>query len=89
MTRLQSIIQAWQALSPEERLRRQWAQIPHSVAISMAFAGEPVDLAELEAEHARHPVPLGALKREESICATHFESQAPLVLIEWTKNREN
>ena len=67
MTKLQAIIQAWQALPPEEQLRRQWAEIPHSVAISMAFEGEPVDQAILEAEHARHPLPLDSLKRREAI----------------------
>ena len=67
LTRLEQVIADWRALSPEERLRREWAQIPRSVALSMAFAGEPVDIAVLEAEHAKHPVPYDSLKRPEAI----------------------
>ena len=32
-------IRRWRALSPEERLRREWEQIPENVAQSMAFEG--------------------------------------------------
>ena len=67
LTQLQQVIVDWRSLSPEERLRRQWARIPQSVAMSMAFAGEPVDIALLESEHAKHPVPYDSLKKEE-IC---------------------
>jgi len=50
-------IAQWRALPEEEKLRRRWASIPRRVAASFAFAGEPVDLAMLEAEHARQPIP--------------------------------
>lgn len=62
MTPLQIVIQNWRALSPEEQLRRRWARIPRNAAISMAFEGEPVELAILQAAHARHPLPLDTLK---------------------------
>ncbi len=67
LTQLQQVIVNWRSLSPEERLRRQWARIPRNVAISMAFAGEPVDIAVLEAVHAKRPVPYDSLKREEKL----------------------
>lgn len=47
----------WRALPDEEKHRRRWESIPRSVARSFAIAGEPVDLALLEAEHARQPMP--------------------------------
>lgn len=50
-------IRQWRALPEEEKQRRRWASIPRHVARSFAFEGEPVDLAMLEAEHARHPMP--------------------------------
>jgi len=53
-------IARWRSLSPQERQRRRWAGIPRHVAQSMAFAGEPVSLEMLEAEHARHPMPQAA-----------------------------
>lgn len=57
-TTWQEAIRQWRALPGEEKLRRSWASIPHSVTQSMAFAGEPVDLAMPEAAHARRPMPL-------------------------------
>lgn len=50
-------IKLWRALPEEEKARRRWARIPRSVAASMAFSGQPVSLAELEAEHAQLPMP--------------------------------
>lgn len=46
-------LERWRALPEEERLRRRWRSIPRSVADSMAFEGEPVDLAWLEERHRR------------------------------------
>jgi hypothetical protein len=50
-------IRLWRALPEEEKARRRWARIPLNVAQSMAFEGEPVDLAVLEAQHALRPMP--------------------------------
>jgi hypothetical protein len=50
-------IRDWRALPEEEKHRLRWESIPRNVARSFAFAGEPVDLALLEAEHARTPMP--------------------------------
>lgn len=50
-------IRQWRALPAEEKQRRRWESIPRSVARSFAFAGEPVDVAMLEAVHARYPMP--------------------------------
>jgi hypothetical protein len=47
----------WRQLPEAERTRIRWQRIPLNVAQSMAFAGEPVSLETLEAEHARHPMP--------------------------------
>jgi len=52
----------WRKLSAEEKARRRWQRIPRNVAQSMAFEGEPVSLALLEAEHARHPMPSATSK---------------------------
>jgi hypothetical protein len=49
-------IHQWRALPEAEKHRRRWKNIPRSVAESMAFEQEPVDLAMLEAEHARRPM---------------------------------
>lgn len=46
-------IERWRALRPEEQARIRRSRIPLNVAESMAFEGEPVDLAALEAELAR------------------------------------
>lgn len=50
-------IRQWRALPEEEKQRVRRQNLPGKVARSFAFAGEPVDLAMLEAEHARHPMP--------------------------------
>jgi len=44
-------MQTWQALPPERRQAQAWAQVPASVAASMAFEGEPVDQEHLEELH--------------------------------------
>jgi len=46
-------LQRWRALPRAERQRRRWQRIPRHVAASMAFEGEPVDLAWLEELHRR------------------------------------
>jgi hypothetical protein len=49
----QANIARWQKLKPAERKARRWANVPHQVAASMAFEGEPVDLEWLKALHSR------------------------------------
>lgn len=44
-------MQAWQALPPEVRRAQAWAQIPASVAASMALEGEPIPLDWIKALH--------------------------------------
>jgi len=56
----QQRVLAWRALPEEEKRRIRWKRIPRNVAQSMAFEGEPVDLAWLEEQHARVPMPHGA-----------------------------
>ncbi len=51
------IIENWRKLSSAEKARRRWESIPQRVARSMAFAGEPVSLEILEAEHALRTMP--------------------------------
>lgn len=46
-------IENWRKLTPRERRQRQLASLPHKVARSMAFEGEPVDEHMLEAELER------------------------------------
>lgn len=46
-------IKHWRSLSPAEQRRRALANLPLKVARSMAFEGEPVDQAMLEAELER------------------------------------
>ncbi|MFN0314854.1 MAG: hypothetical protein ACKVQA_07445 [Burkholderiales bacterium] len=46
-------IEHWRNLPPEERSRIRRDRIPLNVAESMAFEGEPVELAALQAELAR------------------------------------
>jgi hypothetical protein len=46
-------IKHWRRLPPEEQRRRALANLPRKVARSMAFEGEPVDQAMLEAELRR------------------------------------
>jgi len=50
-------IERWRKLPEAEKQAIRWKMIPRSVAASMAFAGQPVDLAMLEEEHARVPMP--------------------------------
>ena len=50
-------MQAWQALPPETRREQAWAQVPASVAASMAFEGEPVNQSWLEELHRRIATP--------------------------------
>ena len=47
----------WRALTPEEQRRIRRAQIPRKVARSMAFAGEPVTEAWVEALRQRLNTP--------------------------------
>ena len=53
-------ITRWRALPEEERLRRRWNAIPSQVADSMAFEGEPVDLAWLKTLHQTVVPPVGS-----------------------------
>lgn len=46
-------IRQWRALLEEEQRRRRRENLPRKVPRSMAFEGEPVDQAMLEAELAR------------------------------------
>ena len=46
-------IERWRKLSPEQKRAIRLRRIPQKVANSMAFEGEPVDLAMLERELAR------------------------------------
>lgn len=46
-------IERWRTLPREERARIRRSRIPLNVAESMAFEGEPVELAALQAELAR------------------------------------
>jgi hypothetical protein len=55
-------IERWRALSWEEQTRIRRSRIPTNVAESMAFEGEPVDLAVLEAELTRLDTPLDTSK---------------------------
>lgn len=56
------VIARWRKLPEAEKHAIRWKMIPRSVAASMAFEGETVDLAMLEAEHARRPMPPAILK---------------------------
>jgi hypothetical protein len=49
----QAKIAEWRRLPPAERRARRWSGVPRQVAASMAFEGEPVDLAWLKTLHAR------------------------------------
>jgi hypothetical protein len=46
-------ISEWRKLKPAERKARRWAEVPHQVAASMAFEGEPVELEWLKTLHLR------------------------------------
>lgn len=59
-------LERWRALPEEERLRRRWQRIPRHVAESMAFEGEPVDLAWLEELHRRMGPPVLFKPRTDS-----------------------
>jgi hypothetical protein len=50
-------IKRWRALPAEEQARIRRNRIPMNVAESMAFEGEPVELAALEAELTRLDTP--------------------------------
>ena len=50
-------IKHWRALSPEQQRQIRRQRLPRMVARSMAFEGEPVDQAMLEAELKRLPQP--------------------------------
>jgi len=56
-------IERWRSLPPEERARIRRRRIPLNVAESMAFEGEPVDLAAMEAELVRLETPPATSKR--------------------------
>ena len=60
-------INHWRSLSPAEQRRRALANLPRKVARSMAFEGEPVDQAMLEAELGRlMQQPATSIPRSES-----------------------
>lgn len=50
-------MKAWQELSEEQRREQAWAQVPQSVAASMAFEGEFVDQTWLEKIHRETEIP--------------------------------
>ena len=56
-------IERWRSLPPEERARIRRARIPLNVTESMAFEGEPVTLAAMEAEFARLEAPPATSKQ--------------------------
>ena len=62
----QTKLRALRALPLETRLRRMWDHIPQSVAESMAFEGEPVNMELLQAQHARRKRPVTLQPREAS-----------------------
>ena len=53
-------IDRWRALPDAMRRRLRWQAIPQQVAESMAFEGEPVDLAWLTKLHPPTPPPAGS-----------------------------
>ena len=60
-------IHHWRSLPRAEQQRRALANLPRKVARSMAFEGEPVDQAMLEAE-------LGRLKQQPATSTPHSAS---------------
>jgi hypothetical protein len=60
-------IREWRALPDEEQRRRRRVNLPLKVARSMAFAGEPVDLADLMTEPAMRPMPMAPAKPNTNI----------------------
>jgi hypothetical protein len=61
-------IQRWQLLSARTQQQLRWQAIPQQVADSMAFEGEPVDLAWLTKLHP--PTPPAGLKPAGESSAT-------------------
>jgi hypothetical protein len=61
-------IQRWQLLSARTQQQLRWQAIPQQVADSMAFEGEPVDLAWLTKLHP--PTPPAGLKPAGASFAT-------------------
>lgn len=55
-------IERWRSLPPQERARIRRNRIPTNVTESMAFEGEPVALAAMEAELSRLEAPPAASK---------------------------
>jgi hypothetical protein len=60
------VIQRWQRLPEAQQRRLRWQAIPQQVADSMAFEGEPVDLAWLTKLHLQTPPPAGLKPAGES-----------------------
>ena len=56
-------IEHWRSLPPRERARIRHERIPLNVTESMAFEGEPVSLAAMEAELARLEAPPATSRR--------------------------
>lgn len=57
-------LRRWRAQPEEERQRRRRVGIPRTVAHSMAFDGERVDLALLAVRHARRTILPGRPNRK-------------------------
>jgi hypothetical protein len=53
-------IARWRALPAARRRALRWQAVPREVAASMAFEGEPVDLAWLTKLHSQTPPPAGS-----------------------------
>jgi hypothetical protein len=70
----QQAIENWRRLPQDEKDRIRWQRIPLNVAQSMEFAGEPVSLEMLEAEHAKRPMPVAG---RSSDSPTSFEKPGP------------
>ncbi|MGH8644474.1 MAG: hypothetical protein ACREX4_08485 [Gammaproteobacteria bacterium] len=61
--RWKQAIERWRKLPAEEQARMRRNRIPMNVAESMAFEGEPVELAALQAEFACLDAPPDTSKR--------------------------
>ncbi len=59
----QQAIERWRSLPRAARSRIRRSRIPRNVAESMAFEGEPVELAAMEAELARLEIQPDTSKR--------------------------
>jgi hypothetical protein len=66
---IETVIQQWRSLPPEEKLRRRWNAIPGDVARSMAFEREPVPQAMIQ-EILDQIEPPALLKRPAESSAT-------------------